>query len=116
MPIGRCREAPHQLFSGATGAFWGGLAGFGLTSAVLYWAREYLLYLVKAGHIAVLAHLLDGKQIPGGRGQIDYASRIVKERFAESSVLFGVDQLVKASCACSTALPCGLPTSRRSPA
>lgn len=81
--------------SGATGAFWGGLAGFGLTSAVLYWAREYLLYLVKAGHIAVLAQLLDGKQIPGGRGQIDYASRIVKERFAESSVLFGVDQLVK---------------------
>ncbi|MGV8940053.1 MAG: hypothetical protein ACOH1P_00735 [Lysobacter sp.] len=81
--------------NGATGAFWGGMAGFGLTSAVLYWAREYLLYLVKAGHIAVLAQLLDGKQIPGGRGQIDYASSIVKERFAESSVLFGIDQLIK---------------------
>lgn len=81
--------------NGSTGALWGGLAGFGLTSAVLYWAREYLLYLVKAGHVAVLAQLLDGKQIPGGRGQIDYASSIVKARFTESSVLFGVDQLVK---------------------
>ena len=81
--------------SGSTGALWGGLAGFGLTSAVLYWAREYLLYLVKAGHVAVLAQLLDGKEIPGGRGQIDYARSIVKARFAESSVLFGIDQLVK---------------------
>lgn len=81
--------------SGSTGALWGGLAGFGLTSAVLYWAREYLLYMVKAGHVAVLAQLLDGKEIPGGKGQIDYASSIVKERFTESSVLFGIDQLVK---------------------
>ena len=79
----------------AGGAFWGGLAGFGLTSGVLYWAREYLLYLVNAGHIAVLTQLLDGKSIPDGRGQIDYAGTVVKERFAQSSVLFGVDQLVK---------------------
>ncbi|NCT67827.1 MAG: hypothetical protein GXC76_09295 [Rhodanobacteraceae bacterium] len=77
------------------GAFWGGLAGFGLTSGVLYWAREYLLYLVKAGHIAVLTQLLDGKAIPDGRGQIDYAGTMVRERFAQSSVLFGIDQLVK---------------------
>lgn len=79
----------------AGGAFWGGLVGFGLTSGVLYWAREYLLYLVKAGHIAVLTQLLDGKSIPDGRGQIDYAGAVVKERFAQSSVLFGIDQLVK---------------------
>lgn len=81
--------------TGATGALWGGMAGFGVASGLLYFAREYLLYLVKAGHIAVLTQLLEGKEIPGGRGQIDYASSVVKERFAESSVLFGVDQLVK---------------------
>ncbi|WP_395787255.1 hypothetical protein [Aquimonas sp.] len=80
---------------GAAGATWGAFIGFGVISGVLYWAREYLLYLVKAGHIAVLAELLQGKQIPGGRGQLEHASAVVKERFVESSVLFGVDQLIK---------------------
>ena len=78
------------------GAFWGALVGFGIISGVMYWVREYLLYIVKAGHIAVLVELLQGKQIPGGRGQIDYASSVVKERFIESSVLFGVDRLISA--------------------
>ncbi len=79
----------------ANGVFWGALTGFGVVSGVLYWAREYLLYLVKAGHIAVLVELMQGKSIPGGRGQIDHAAAVVKERFVESSVLFGVDQLLK---------------------
>ena len=79
------------------GAFsvWGGLFGFGLVSAAVYLLREYLLYLVKAGHIAVLVELLDGKTLPSGRAQIEYAQSIVRERFAESSVLFGLDQLIK---------------------
>ena len=38
----------------AAGAFWGGLSGFGVVSAVLYLAREYILYLVKAAHITEL--------------------------------------------------------------
>lgn len=80
----------------AGGAFWGALVGFGVISGVMYWVREYLLYIVKAGHIAVLVELLQGKEIPGGRGQIDYASSVVKERFIESSVLFGVDRLISA--------------------
>lgn len=74
---------------------WGGVIGFGLVSAVMYFVREYLLYLVKAGHIAVLVELMDGKTLPDGRGQIDYAQGIVRERFAQSSVLFAVDQLIK---------------------
>lgn len=80
---------------GGGGAAMGAFIGFGIISGVLYWAREYLLYLVKAGHIAVLAELLQGKEIPGGRGQIEHAGAVVKERFVESSVLFGVDQLIK---------------------
>lgn len=79
----------------AAGATWGGLIGVGLVSTVLYFAREYLLYLVKAGHIAVLVELLDGKELPGGKGQIDHAQAQVKSNFAESSVLFGIDQLIK---------------------
>ncbi len=77
------------------GAFWGGLIGFGLVSTVLYLAREYILYLVKAGHIAVLVELYDGRAIPDGQGQLAYGAKAVKTHFAESSVLFGVDQIIK---------------------
>lgn len=77
------------------GATWGGFIGFGIAGAVMYFLREYLLYMVKAGHIAVLTQIMDGGEIPGGRGQIDYAQGVVKERFAESNVLFAVDQLIK---------------------
>jgi hypothetical protein len=77
------------------GATWGGFIGFAVAGAVMYFLREYLLYMVKAGHIAVLVEIMDGGKIPGGRGQIDHAQAAVKERFAESNVLFGVDQLIK---------------------
>lgn len=80
----------------AAGAFWGGLGGFGIVSAVLYLVREYILYLVKAAHIAVLVELLDGKSVPAGQNQIQYGAQFVKAHFAESSVLFGVDQIIKA--------------------
>lgn len=76
-------------------SFFGGVIGFGAISAVVYMLREYLLYLVKAGHIAVLVELMEGKDLPGGRSQIDHAQQVVRERFTESSVLFGVDQLIK---------------------
>jgi hypothetical protein len=66
-----------------------------VVSVALYWAREYLLYLVKAGHIAVLVKLMDGEQLPTGKGQIAYAQGVVRERFAEASSLFLMDQIVK---------------------
>jgi hypothetical protein len=81
--------------AGDGGAFWGGLVGFGLVSTALYFAREYILYLVKAAHIAVLVELLDGRDVPGGQGQIAYGATFVKTHFAQASILFGVDQLIK---------------------
>lgn len=57
--------------------------------------REYLLYMVKAGHIAVMVEALDGRELPDGKGQITYGREIVADRFAEAFILFGVDQLVK---------------------
>jgi hypothetical protein len=79
----------------ANGALWGGIVGFGLVSGALYFAREYLLYLVKAAHIAVLVEVYDGRPVPGGQGQLSYGADFVKTHFAESSILFGVDQLIK---------------------
>jgi hypothetical protein len=79
----------------ASSALWGGVAGFGLTAGILYFLREYILYVVKAGHIAVLVQLIDGQPMPGGRSQIAHASAVVKERFVQTSALFGLDQLTK---------------------
>ncbi|HUO99250.1 MAG TPA: hypothetical protein VMU01_11310 [Rhizomicrobium sp.] len=78
-----------------SGAFWGGLIGFGLVSAALYLAREYLLYLVKAAHIAVLVEIYDGHDVPSGQSQLGFGANFVKTHFAESSILFGVDQIIK---------------------
>lgn len=79
--------------SGAT--FFGGLIGFGLTAGIVYFLREYILYVVKAGHIAVLIELMEGRPLPMGRAQIAHASAIVKQRFTETNVLFLFDQLVR---------------------
>ncbi len=79
----------------ATGLMYGMFGGFAIVSGVLYYVREYLLYIVKAGHIAVILKHLDGEEIPSGKGQIAYAQSIVKERFKEASVLFAVDQIIK---------------------
>jgi hypothetical protein len=83
----------EEFRGGAT--LWGGLIGFGLTAGTLYFLREYILYIVKAGHIAVLVKLMDGEAVPEDRNQISYATAIVKDRFAEANVLFAVDQLIK---------------------
>ena len=54
------------------GAGYGALFGFAGASGVLYWLREYILYVVKAGHIAVLTKLYDNEPFPDGKGQIGY--------------------------------------------
>jgi hypothetical protein len=81
--------------NGAAGTGWGAFFGFAIVSGLLFWAREYLLYMVKAGHIAVLVELMDGRTIPGGKSQIDYGTEIVKRNFATSSMLFGLNQLLR---------------------
>jgi hypothetical protein len=81
--------------NGDTGAGLGSLAGFVIACGILYWAREYLLYLVKAAHVAVLIRLLDGKPMPGGQNQIAFGREAVKQHFASSSLLFGLNQSVR---------------------
>ncbi|ESY45193.1 hypothetical protein X747_01390 [Mesorhizobium sp. LNJC384A00] len=89
-------------------ALWGGIVGIGVVSIALYWIREYILYVVKAGHIAVMVHLIDGREIPNGQDQIAYAKGVVKERFAEANILFVVDQLVKGAIRAITGLIGGI--------
>jgi hypothetical protein len=89
-------------------AMWGGVVGFGLVSIAVYWLREYILYIVKAGHIAVMVHLIDGHDVPDGQDQIAYARDVVTHRFAEANVLFVVDQLVKGAIRAITGLIGGI--------
>ncbi|MBN8630278.1 MAG: hypothetical protein J0L76_05435 [Rhodobacterales bacterium] len=74
---------------------WGGIFGFGLTAGVIFFFRDYLLYLVKAGQIAVMVEYLDGRPVPYGHGQIAFARSVVAERFGQASALFALDRLVK---------------------
>jgi len=85
----------HIGGQGAGGGGFGALIGFAAVSGVLYWAREYLLYLVEAGHVAVLVALLDGKPLPAGKGQLAWGSEVVRAHFATSSMLFGLNQLIR---------------------
>ena len=92
----------------ATSTFWGGAIGFALTAGVIYLLREYTLYIVKAGHIAVMVEALDGRALPNGQNQISYARTIVTDNFGQASVLFGIDQLVKGVLNAVTGLVQGL--------
>ena len=96
----------EQDFQATTTAF-GGVFGFAGAGAVLYFLREYILYMVKAGHIAVLVELMEGKD-SHGRPQIEHAQKIVSERFVEANVLFAIDQLIKGVIRAITGLMQGL--------
>jgi hypothetical protein len=90
------------------GAFYGGIGGFAVVTVALYWIREYILYIVKAGHIAVMVHLIDCRDVPNGQNQIAYARQVVTERFAEANILFVLDQLVKGAIGAITGLIGGI--------
>jgi hypothetical protein len=70
------------LVLGAAGWFW---------RAIL----RYTLYMLKAAHIAVLTELLTKGEVGNGQeSMFAYAKNVVKERFGEINVLFGLDLLV----------------------
>lgn len=83
---------------------WGGGTGFVLTAGVLFFLRGYILYLVKAGHIAAMVKLLDGAPLPSGRAQLEHAVSEVRHRFLQANMLFAIDQLIKGVVAAVTGL------------
>jgi hypothetical protein len=77
------------------GAFWGAIAGFAFVGFMLWWLREYFLYLVKAAHLAAMLLVFDGRTAPAGLGQVGHAISIVQQRFREIAVLFAIERLVR---------------------
>ena len=64
----------------------------GLTGVVRGVIMHYFGYMVKAGHIAVLAEATTSGKVPDN--QVNYGKEKVKERFATANVYFAVDKLV----------------------
>jgi hypothetical protein len=78
---------------GVTGVLflvWASATGF-----IRFVLMHYVGYLVKAGHVAVIAEATVTGRVPDD--QVAYGKRMVKERFVTSNVYFAVDKLVGAA-------------------
>lgn len=79
-----------------------GLVGFAwfvvLASVGGYFWRtlaRYALYMLKAGHIAVLTELVTHGEVGNGQeGMFQYGKRTVTDRFGQMNVMFALDHLV----------------------
>jgi hypothetical protein len=72
------------------------IVAFGGAIPLFRVAKQYLLYMIQAAHLAVVAELLAGREIPDGKSQLEWGKEKVTERFGQVSVLFVVDNLVRA--------------------
>ena len=70
------------------------LVGFIISFPLIRLAREYLLYLVKAAHVAVIAMLATEGKIPDDVSQLSYGKKLVTDNFKQSSILFLVDRMI----------------------
>ncbi len=57
--------------------------------------REYVLYLLRAGHVAVITEIIERGSLPQGVSQTQWGQQQVTKYFKEVSVLALIDQLVK---------------------
>ena len=77
---------------GDTGLFIGFLIWCGSIKYVHLLIMNYVGYLFKAGHIAVLAEAAATGRVPAN--QVEYGKELVKERFVTANVYFALDKLV----------------------
>ncbi len=72
------------------------VAGLGLYGYLWWTIVRYGLYLVQAGHIAVLTELITKGTIDNGTtGMFEYGRKVVTSRFGEVNLLFGLHVLVR---------------------
>lgn len=64
----------------------------GASAGVVGVTHYYIGYLLKAGHIAVVTHLVKTGSLP--EDQFAYGKQVVKEKFATAAAYFAVDRLV----------------------
>jgi hypothetical protein len=65
------------------------------TGSIHFIIMHYMGYMVKAGHIAVMAEAVATGQVPVD--QVAYGKQMVTERFATSNIYFAIDKLVSSA-------------------
>lgn len=90
------------LFLALIGYLFGGTAAFVMLLIALgaggfgaRLLREYVLYLLRAGHVAVITEIIERGKLPEGVSQTQWGSTKVKAFFKEISVLSLIDQMIK---------------------
>jgi hypothetical protein len=72
------------------------IVGLGAYGYAWWFVVRYALYLIMAGHVAVLTELVTKGQIgAGSEGMFAYGKRIVTEKFGQVNILFALDLLIK---------------------
>ncbi len=72
------------------------VVGLGAYGYAWWFVVRYALYLIQAGHVAVLTELVTSGQVgAGSEGMFAYGKRIVTERFGQVNVLFALDLLIR---------------------
>ena len=72
------------------------VAGLGAYGYAWWFVVRYALYLIQAGHVAVLTELITtGRIANGSMGMFEYGRRVVTDRFGQVNLLFALDLLIK---------------------
>ena len=70
------------------------IIGLVILMGLLRLIKQYVLYLINAGHIAVITELIQTGSLPENISQIEYGKNIITSMFKDVSVLFVLDQMV----------------------
>lgn len=81
-----------SLFDGGGGIVFMFALWLACTGGIYRFLMSYVGYMIKAGHVAVIAEAVSTGHIP--ENQFEYGKEMVKSRFAASNVYFVVDRLV----------------------
>lgn len=73
------------------------LLAFGAVYGGLRFVERYVLYIVKVGHVSVVAELLRTGEIPDGKGQVAYGKEQVTKNFGTANIAFVLDNMVHAA-------------------
>ncbi|MCI1002656.1 MULTISPECIES: hypothetical protein [Brucella/Ochrobactrum group] len=92
--VGFLIGAPSGENAAYTSGFVGALVGLSVFMSIAYILQEYVFYLLKAAHIAILAELIHGSVIEPSR-QLETGVAIVRQHILASMTLFAVGQAIK---------------------
>ena len=71
-----------------------GICSFLICIIVYMLINEYLNYLVKSAHVAVIGELVEKGNVPVGTSIVTYGKELVKQRFTTASIFYVFDILI----------------------